>query len=47
MIRRLFTTIILCGIAYVAGMMAERGNQKDLCEASGGVWMRAGFCAQG
>lgn len=42
--RRLFLTLILCGVSYVAGMLSERANQSDLCETSGGQWMRAGFC---
>ena len=32
-------------VLFVAGMLYERGHQQDLCDASGGQWMRAGFCA--
>ena len=31
--------------AFVAGMLFERVHQQDLCEKSGGQWMRAGICA--
>lgn len=39
--------IILCLIAFVAGVFFERAHQTGLCEKSGGQWMRAGFCAGG
>ena len=49
----LFTLLIrpgfwlLLGAAFLAGMLFERMHQQDLCEESGGQWMRAGFCAGG
>jgi len=42
---RLLRTLILLVAAFGAGMLYERAHQIDLCEASGGQWMRAGFCA--
>ena len=44
---RMIRLVILCLIAFVAGVFFERGCQTDLCEQSGGQWMRAGFCAKG
>ena len=45
MFRRLIVTPILLAVAFVAGMLFERGHQRDHCEAIGGEWFRAGFCA--
>ncbi len=42
---RLVRLSVLLLIAFVAGIFFERGNQKDLCGASGGQWVRAGYCA--
>ena len=44
MLRRLILLPVLLGGAFIAGMLAERSHQRDLCETSGGVWLRAGFC---
>ena len=44
MLRRLIVTPILLVAAFVAGMMAERAHQRDLCEESGGAWMQGGVC---
>ncbi|WBU54843.1 hypothetical protein [Paracoccus sp. SCSIO 75233] len=41
---RLIRLCILLMLAFVAGMFFERGHQMDLCEKSGGVWLRAGIC---
>ncbi len=46
MLRRMIMTPILLMVAFVAGMMTERAHQQDLCEKSGGQWMRAGLCAE-
>ncbi len=46
----LFTLLIrpavwlLLGAAFVAGMFYEKTHQRDLCDRSGGTWMRGGFC---
>lgn len=45
MLRRLMVTVFVGMAAFVAGMLTERSHQADLCETSGGQWMRAGFCA--
>ena len=42
---RLIRLIILLIVAFVAGMIHERNNGRDLCNQTGGQWMRAGFCA--
>jgi len=44
MLRRLMVTTCMVLVAFVAGMLTERSHQADLCETSGGQWMRAGFC---
>lgn len=44
---RLLRTAILCVIAFVAGMFYERAQQRDLCAALGGEWIRAGICTGG
>lgn len=43
---RLVRLILLMATAFVAGMLVERSHQRDLCERSGGVWLRAGFCGE-
>ena len=43
---RLFRLSVLLLIAFVTGIFFERSHQKELCENSGGQWMRAGFCAE-
>lgn len=44
MLRRLMVTVVLGMAAFLAGMTTERSRQADICDASGGQWMRAGFC---
>jgi len=41
---RIIRTLVLVMIAFVAGIFFERNNQRELCEESGGTWLRAGFC---
>ncbi|WP_175479968.1 hypothetical protein [Paracoccus homiensis] len=41
---RLVRFCVLMSAAFLAGMMSERAHQRELCEASGGQWMRAGIC---
>ena len=43
---RLFRLAILMMFAFVAGIYVERGHQMDLCEKSGGIWLRAGICGE-
>lgn len=43
---RLFRLAILLMFAFVAGVFFERSHQIDLCETSGGTWLRAGFCGE-
>ncbi|MFI0395545.1 hypothetical protein [Paracoccus jiaweipingae] len=43
---RLVRKAIFLLLAFLAGMLAERAHQMDLCKASGGQWLRAGFCAK-
>ena len=35
---------LLLGVAFVAGMFYERGQQREVCENSGGVWTRGAYC---
>ena len=44
---RLIRLIVLLMVAFVAGILFERADQKENCKTSGGQWMRAGFCANG
>ncbi|MFK7940245.1 MAG: hypothetical protein AB8B82_12760 [Roseovarius sp.] len=37
--------IMLCGVAFVAGVFYERSNQHTSCTALGGVWTTADLCA--
>lgn len=41
MLVRLFAFVFL---AFFAGMMVERGHQRELCQKAGGSWAQAGFC---
>ena len=41
---RLIRLLVLMGLAFLAGMLAERSHQQGLCDRSGGTWLRAGFC---
>ena len=43
---RLFRRLIFILIVFVSGMLFERSHQMDLCEKSGGIWIRAGFCGE-
>ena len=36
---RLLRTIILVLLAFVAGMLFERGNAREACEAIGSLWI--------
>ena len=36
---RLIRTIIVATFAFIAGMLYERGGQKHICEAGGGLWI--------
>ena len=45
MLRRLMVTSVMVLVAFVAGMLSERSHQAELCDASGGEWRPAGFCA--
>ena len=42
---RLIRLVFLIGAAFVAGILFERYHQRELCDQSGGQWLRAGFCA--
>ncbi len=37
--------ILVCGVAFVAGVFYERSNAQDLCDAAGGTWTRDNICA--
>lgn len=39
----IFRTLILIAVAFVAGVLFERNNQKTLCDEIGGTW-RVGVC---
>lgn len=39
----LFRTLLIAMIAFVAGVLYERHNQSELCDAAGGTW-RSGLC---
>lgn len=41
----IFRTLILIAVAFVAGVLFERNNQKTLCEETGGIW-RASVCVR-
>ena len=41
---RLIRLPILLLIAFIVGIYFERTQQQDLCDKSGGVWLRAGIC---
>ncbi len=43
---RLIRLVIFVMVAFVAGVLFERNKQSELCEQSGGQWLRAGFCAE-
>jgi hypothetical protein len=43
---RLIRLSFLLVAAFVAGMLVERAHQRDLCEKSGGQWLRAGICGE-
>ncbi len=43
---RLIRLSFMLAAAFVAGMFVERGQQQDLCEKSGGQWLRAGICGE-
>ncbi|MFV0410189.1 MAG: hypothetical protein ACK5LJ_10990 [Paracoccus sp. (in: a-proteobacteria)] len=45
-ILRLFQLVFLLMLAFVAGIFVERSHQINLCEQSGGIWIRAGFCGE-
>ncbi|MFN3663269.1 MAG: hypothetical protein ACK4TM_11040 [Yoonia sp.] len=32
-------TFILVMVAFVAGMLYERGGQREICENGGGLWV--------
>jgi len=40
---RLIRLVVLCLMAFVAGVFFERNNQMTLCENNGGTW--SGVCA--
>ncbi|GGE57581.1 hypothetical protein [Actibacterium pelagium] len=43
---RLIRLVILLMVSFLAGALYERNHQGELCEQSGGQWMRAGFCSE-
>ncbi|MFT7106284.1 MAG: hypothetical protein ACJAVT_000803 [Yoonia sp.] len=36
---RLLRTLILVMIAFIAGMLYERGGSRDICQNGGGLWI--------
>ncbi len=41
---RLIRLSIFILLAFGAGILFERRHQSDLCESSGGTWLRSGLC---
>jgi hypothetical protein len=38
-------TLVLCGVAFWAGLRLGQAGQVDACLAVGGAWDPRGFCA--
>ncbi|WP_023851135.1 hypothetical protein [Ponticoccus alexandrii] len=43
---RPFRLLFLLGLAFVAGVLFERANKRDLCQELGGTWNSAGLCTR-
>jgi len=37
-------TLVLCGVAFWAGLRLAEGGQVEACRDAGGAWDQRGFC---
>ncbi|WP_164932932.1 hypothetical protein [Tropicibacter alexandrii] len=43
---RLIRLVVLLAATFVAGIVFERGQQRESCENNGMIWNRAGYCSR-
>jgi hypothetical protein len=43
---RLIRLPLILLVAFICGVVYERGQQRDLCAQSGGNWSAQGYCTR-